>query len=247
MTAQEIIIKATEVHELSYDYSLLDPAREYRTHDRIPIICPRHNVTFTPELRLFLAGSNCNLCANELRILHNRKTTMDDFRVKADKVHHGRYDYLGEYVNAHTPILIRCLSCGRVFPQTPNDHLCGKGCSFCRISHLEMDVENELIRRQIEYVQYQRFSWLLRQNLDFYLPSYHLGIECQGRQHFEPVKAFGGESEFQRILDRDRRKRELCEANGVRLLYYAPKRYSSEEYEIFHDLSELFSSFLLEN
>ena len=34
-------------------------------------------------------------------------------------------------------------------------------------------------------------------SLDFYLPEHKIAIECQGEQHFEPVKHFGGEKKFE--------------------------------------------------
>lgn len=39
----------------------------------------------------------------------------------------------------------------------------------------------------IKYERYKKFSWLKKQNLDFYLPDYNIAIECQGIQHFEPL------------------------------------------------------------
>ena len=47
-----------------------------------------------------------------------------------------------------------------------------------------------------------------------------VGIEYQGQQHFEPVKFFGGEESFNKIKERDERKKDLCEKNNVHLIYY---------------------------
>ena len=35
---------------------------------------------------------------------------------------------------------------------------------------------------------------------DFFLPDYNLVIEYNGRQHYETVKAFGGDEEFKKII-----------------------------------------------
>ena len=45
--------------------------------------------------------------------------------------------------------------------------------------------------------------------LDFYLPDYDIAIECQGRQHFIPVDAFGGEMGFEDTVIRDKTKKRL--------------------------------------
>ena len=55
--------------------------------------------------------------------------------------------------------------------------------------------------------------------LDFYLPDYDIGIECQGRQHFIPVDAFGGKMGFEDTVTRDKTKKRLCEENGIKLMY----------------------------
>lgn len=64
--------------------------------------------------------------------------------------------------------------------------------------------------------------------LDFYLPDYDIGIECQGRQHFIPADAFGGKMGFEDTVTRDKTKKRLCEENGIKLLYFTElKKYDT--------------------
>jgi hypothetical protein len=63
------------------------------------------------------------------------------------------------------------------------------------------------------------------QSLDFYLPEYNIAIECQGMQHYKPVKLFGGEEQFIKQIALDKNKRELCEKNGIKILYYSTYQY----------------------
>lgn len=63
-------------------------------------------------------------------------------------------------------------------------------------------------------------SWLGLQSLDVFIPSLSVGIEYQGRQHFEPVEIFGGEDSFKATVKRDEKKKRLCEKNGVKLIYW---------------------------
>ena len=67
-------------------------------------------------------------------------------------------------------------------------------------------------------IQHGRPDWLGRQHLDVWLPRWRVAVEYHGRQHFEPVEFFGGEATFQDTIERDRRKAELCEENGVTLM-----------------------------
>jgi hypothetical protein len=55
--------------------------------------------------------------------------------------------------------------------------------------------------------------------LDFFLPRRMLAIEVQGAQHFTCVAHFhGGVAGFRKQRERDARKREFCEVNGIRLV-----------------------------
>ncbi len=62
-------------------------------------------------------------------------------------------------------------------------------------------------------------SWLGRQRLDIYLPDLRLALEHQGEQHYRPIPHFGGEEAHERTIERDNRKRALCAAHGVDLVY----------------------------
>lgn len=61
-------------------------------------------------------------------------------------------------------------------------------------------------------------DWLGQQSLDIYIPSIHIAVEYQGVQHFEPVRGFGGEEGLSKRLALDKKKRALCEKNGIRLV-----------------------------
>lgn len=65
--------------------------------------------------------------------------------------------------------------------------------------------------------QYQPM-WLGRQSLDIFIPSLDIAIEYQGKQHYESVDFFGGEQALKANQERDRRKRKLCESNGIKLI-----------------------------
>ena len=57
---------------------------------------------------------------------------------------------------------------------------------------------------------------------------YKIAIECQGRQHFEPVLDFGGEKSFKETIERDKKKLILCKENGIKLLYYDSEHNHTE-------------------
>lgn len=56
---------------------------------------------------------------------------------------------------------------------------------------------------------------------DFYVPSANgceWLIECQGEQHYKPVKWYGGDAYFAKLKEHDRRKKEYAEKIGVKFL-----------------------------
>ena len=142
------------------------------------------------------------------------------------------------YVNAQTKVCIICPEHGE-FWQTPNKHLQGKGCPKCNLSHLERSVMNYLDEHEIAYDYQKRFNWLGRQSLDFYLPDYNVGIECQGIQHFEEIDYFGGKEGLNECKKRDKLKFKKCQKNGIKVLYYSNLGIEYP-YDVFEDLDLLF-------
>lgn len=91
----------------------------------------------------------------------------------------------------------------------------------CALSSGEEYISYILSENGIEYEKQKMFPDLrsvkpLR--CDFYLPNQNLVIEYNGKQHYKPVKLWGGESTLQEIQDRDRAKREYCIEHGIGFL-----------------------------
>lgn len=78
------------------------------------------------------------------------RLTTEQFIERARKVHGDTYKYdLVNYTNSHTKVKIICKTHG-VFKQTPNDHLCNRGCGLCRgdrISMTKRDTKNNFIKK----------------------------------------------------------------------------------------------------
>ena len=67
-------------------------------------------------------------------------------------------------------------------------------------------------------VQHGRPTWLGRQHFDIWFPNWKIAVEYHGRQHFEPVEFFGGKEVFLKTVERDKRKVNLSQKHGVKLL-----------------------------
>ncbi len=72
--------------------------------------------------------------------------------------------------------------------------------------------------------------FLHRQELDIYIPDLKHGIEYMGEQHYKPVAIFGGEEGLKSTIERDQRKKILCEQNGIELTYVKYDEGLDEKY-----------------
>lgn len=220
------IEKAKLKHNNFYNY---DETVYINSRSLINVICPKHG-KFTIQANAHLNGQGCRLCRNEKNGDRNRYT-LSDIITKGNFIHNNKYDYsLSEYTNSFTPMKIICPIHG-IFKQMPYKHLCGQGCPKCKQSHMETIVEKVLIDNGIKYQYQKKFSWLSKQSLDFYLPNYRIAIECQGIQHFKPIIFFGGETEYKKIIKRDKLKRKLCLENGINIIYFTTlNNMNNDEY-----------------
>ena len=216
LTKEEFIEKAKKVHGDLYDYSKVD---YINNNAPIMIICKKHG-KFEQLPYHHLMGNGCPICKAE-KIGDKHRLTKEEFIEKANNIHGDKYDYSKvEYINNITPITIICKKHGE-FKQLPIYHLSGNGCPKCNASHLEEEITALLKDNNIEFEYQKRFDWLGKQSLDFYIPKYNIAIECQGRQHYQSVKIFGGEEGFLKRKILDNRKKKLCEEHNIKILYYS--------------------------
>lgn len=216
-TRDEFIQEAKEIHGGKYDYSKVEYINNYT---KVCIICPEHGEFWiTPNKHL--AKQGCGICAKIQNGIRKRKP-MEEVKKIFNKIHGNTYTYdWNTYTSMEIPMRMFCQIHGE-FWQAPFIHASGCGCQKCQESHLERGVRKLLTDLCIDFksqVNKNTFSWLNKQSLDFYIPSKNIVIECQGKQHFQPIKHFGGNEEFEKILKRDLNKKHLTENNEIRLLY----------------------------
>ena len=234
LSKDEFIKKANNTHEGKYNY---DKVEYVNAHTKVCIICPKHgHGEFWQTPHNHTKGKGCSKCKGD-----NQKLSKEEFIKKANEVHNGKYVYNKvDYVNNSIKICIICPKHGE-FWQKPNNHLSGQGCPKCNLSHLERSMMNYLDDMEIIYDYQKRFDWLGKQSLDFYIPDYNVGIECQGEQHFFPVDFVGKGVEwackqFDKLVSLDKKKKTLCEEHGIKLLYFGNvPNYDTFIGEVVHD------------
>lgn len=121
---EEWISLFNEKHKGIYNYSGI--VKINNAHDTITISCSKGH-TFSTLAYLHLSGRGCPYCANSIR------HTKHQFIVRSKSKFGEKFDYCSEYVNNHTPVVLRCPTHG-TFSITPQHHLKSPyGCPKCAI------------------------------------------------------------------------------------------------------------------
>lgn len=166
------------------------------------------------------SGQKCPECAKEINT-YNQTYKWEELKNIFAQRHNNKYDYSQvNYVDMNTPIKIICPKHGE-FMQKPRDHIRYAGCPRCNSSKGELYVENILRSLGVQYqkqypIKYASTTihsdFLVKYNNTTYI------IEYNGKQHYTPIKHFGGELKFKKQLDRDNYLKQYCESNGFILL-----------------------------
>lgn len=128
----KFIEEAIELHGDKFTY---DDVKYTNSLTPVSIKCNSCGKTFKQTPSNHLSGKGCRDCSFIAMGLKRRLTT-DVFISKSAEMHNNSYDYISvEYVNSRTPVTIKCNTCGKIFEQTPNQHLSGHGCSDCAIQY----------------------------------------------------------------------------------------------------------------
>ena len=211
-TTEQFINESQEIHGNKYNYSLV---KYINNKTKVKIICKKHGI-FEQTPNKHLKKQHCPIC------IGNIKKTNDQFILDSKKIHGDRYDYiLVNYINTKTKVKIICPIHG-VFEQIPTNHIDKQyGCPVCKESKGERMIRNILLKNNIKNNTQKRFKKCknkLSLPFDFYLPDYNTCIEYDGKQHFEPVKRFGGSEQYQKTLINDNIKNIFCDKNNINLL-----------------------------
>ena len=221
-TTDDFVKRAKLVHGDKYDYSKVD----YKgVKAPIIIICPEHG-EFEQRPDEHLAGKGCAKCYG------NARMTTEEFISRAKEVHGERYDYsITNCTSSNGVVEIICREHG-AFSQQARMHLKGRGCPRCSSSLREVEIRTYLTEHNIEFEEEKVFPdcrdiQVLR--FDFYLSSYNLCIEHQGKLHYEKIDFFGDDESFEGRQRRDNIKREYCKEHGIELMEI---RYDEDIHEV---------------
>lgn len=224
------------INQLKEKYDILNTFVK-DTHTYYQIKCKNCGHIRTTTLNNF----NKNLaCGCETRVYRNRTSEELMNEINKNSIE-GTYSLVGEYINQTTPVLLRH-SCGFIWKVRPADVVYGKSyCPKCgrKQSKMARYIETILKDNKIPYQAEYRLKDSL-QRFDFYLENnkYKIAIEYNGLQHYKKTDFFSTTLEQQQ--ERDNRKKEYCDNNGI-ILYVLP--YTMTEQEIYNAVIDIINKF----
>jgi len=210
MSNDEFIEQSSKIHKNLYLYprTIFSGKRK-----KVIITCKIHG-DFTQLAYSHLNGIGCSHCAG------CAKSNNIEFINKSNKIHNYLYDYSKvNYKNAHIKIDIICKKHG-IFKQSPNKHLCGKGCPICNNSKGENLIIKYLLNKNIKFetqYKFEKCKFKRELKFDFYLPEYNSCIEFDGDQHFNKFRFENNDDKLNIRKKRDEIKNIYCEENNIKL------------------------------
>jgi very-short-patch-repair endonuclease len=214
-TKDEFIEISINRHGYKYDYS---KSNYINNHTKISIICPKHG-EFLQNPQYHLIGHGCSECWKQ-KELENRNKYKEKWLENVKIYHSNFYDYsLVNYYNNSKEVTIICPKHG-IFEQKPISHLkCG--CPSCNESKGEKEISKKLDILKLKYIREHKFTGcnhIKELRFDFYLPELNICIEYNGKQHYESIEYFGGETRYKEQIIKDNIKRKYCSENGIKLI-----------------------------
>lgn len=191
----------------------------------VELFCKKHNRTFAVKFSTLkkCIHDNRNPCCNCHGKFLSRQYTNNEFIDLLKNIYPDKgYDYAETvYTDWYTKVKIKCPAHG-FFYRKPQRLSEGRGCPMCKESLLEREMRLFLIEQKIDFIyQYRNPDILGLRSLDFYLPSFNAGIECQGKQHLNTNSIFNKENlNIQDIYANDQRKQKQCQDAGIKLYYF---------------------------
>ena len=102
-------------------------------------------------------------------------------------------------------------------------------CPNCKISLGEKVIMNWLDKNNIKYTFQKRFEKCRSKKplpIDFHIPKFNICIEYNGKQHYEEIGYFGGKRGLENRKIVDRKKKNYCKRNKIKLLIIPYLRFN---------------------
>ena len=196
-------------------------------------LCNKHDIEWKITPRDVLAGKGCRECKCE-KITSSKLKTDERYKTELEILNVNIIP-LEKYIDSRTDILHKCILCGYEWMVSPNNVLYRASCPRCKETSGERKIRLWLEKNDISYEFQKKFNDCRDEKVlpfDFYLPDLNIIVEFDGKQHYVPIKYFGGLEQFEYIQKHDAIKNEYCKNNGISLLRIPYYKYNNIEEEL---------------
>lgn len=210
--------------EFSRQIQFIRPKYKYigeyqHSQTKIKVICNKGHEYYAYPYNI-IQGHGCKRCSDIEKGIRCRLTS-DEYQNRIQQSY-PNIELLSDYITADAPIKYKCTICGIESITGRAYSLLQYGCN-CNRPNGEQVIAQYLTRNNIEFISQMKFDGLKgyskKLSYDFYIPSLKLLVEYQGAQHERAVEHFGGEEQFKKQQEYDKRKRKYADENGYNLLY----------------------------
>lgn len=197
-------------------------------NQKIKVKCKICSATWDTKATNLVRKQGCSICGHLVTGSKCRKTH-EEFVERVKKFHNGSIKVTSAYQRVDLPITFICLFCNKEQQKAAASNLYRRGCVYCNMSNGERKIRSLLEESNIKFVPEFSFP-KSRLRFDFAILNEgklsHL-IEFNGRQHYEEVEWFGGNSRLKIQKENDLRKEKLCLEQGIKLIKVSYEKYSS--------------------
>lgn len=206
------------------DYELLD--NEYiNCKTKMRFICHKHldkGIQYNTVANIYHSHHACLYCGCS-DVWEKKRTTIKTMKERCDKLglqFVNRTSKNNEcYVNYICPIHEEV---GVQVSSWTHFKEFKKGCPHCsKMSIGENKIYNYLSNNKVKFYKEYIFNdckHIKKLKFDFYIPDLNLVIEYNGQHHYKPLKHFGGEDNYNKVVERDKIKMDYCNENNINML-----------------------------
>lgn len=212
-----------ETHKERFEYLNLSINNQDST---IEFYCKKHKSIYNQKAWLHLQSVYCCPECEAEAISERMSKTHEEYEQQVFDVYGDEFKVIGKYTSGKESIVVYHSLCEQTFPIHAQAFLNGRGCKKCKETEGERKVRNFLTKHGFTFVQQKTFAGLVgigggRLAFDFFVTHYKediikpgFCIGFHGIQHYQPIPFFGGEEQFLKQQEHDRRKREFCKEHG---------------------------------
>ena len=204
------ILGSTEdfIQEMAEINSSLTILGEYKGNKaKIRVLFNKCGYIWNPTPNSLRLGHGCPDCSHK-RAGRAARLTHEEF-VQRVAVVNPNVEVLGQYKTAQDKVCVQCKACNHIWDVAPFNLLNGSGCPSCAksgTSYMQQFILGAFRAVLGNESVLARDTNAVGSELDVYIPSLHLAIEP------------GGWNWHKDIIERDKKKRDLCDKSGIRLI-----------------------------